>query len=110
MSKRMVRTLLRMVRITQPRSDQERVIYSTVEDLSRSLGIKMPEVWIYDAPDPNAFATGPSKNNAMVAVSTGLLRQLDERGVRVWISLGWSGSTSVGHSKPISAPVATATA
>ncbi|MEK6683168.1 MAG: protease HtpX [Nitrospirota bacterium] len=82
MSKRMVRMMLRMVRITQPRSDQERLIYSTVEDLSRSLGIKMPEVWIYDAPDPNAFATGPSKNRAMVAVSTGLLRNLDEREVR----------------------------
>jgi heat shock protein HtpX len=42
----------------------------------------MPEVWVYDSPDPNAFATGPSKNNAMVAVSTGLVRHLDEQGVR----------------------------
>jgi len=82
LSKQMVRTMLPMVRITQPGSDQERLIYSTIEGLSRSLGIKMPEVWVYDAPDPNAFATGPSKNNAMVAVSTGLLRNLDEREVR----------------------------
>jgi heat shock protein HtpX len=42
----------------------------------------MPEVWVYESPDPNAFATGPSKNNSMVAVSTGLLSNLDEQEVR----------------------------
>ncbi|HEY4485859.1 MAG TPA: protease HtpX [Nitrospiria bacterium] len=82
LSKQMVRMMLPMVRITQPRGSQEQMVYSTVEDLSRTLGVTMPEVWIYDAPDPNAFATGPSKNNSMVAVSTGLLRSLDEREVR----------------------------
>ncbi len=82
MSKRMARMGLRASRITQPRTAEEQLLYRTVEDLSGRLHITMPEVWIYDAPDPNAFATGPSKNNAMVAVSTGLLRQLDERGVR----------------------------
>ncbi|MFZ5863269.1 MAG: protease HtpX [Nitrospirota bacterium] len=82
MSKRMARMGLRAARITQPRTAEEQLLYRTVEDLSRRLNIAMPEVWIYDAPDPNAFATGPSKNNAMVAVSTGLLRQLDERGVQ----------------------------
>jgi len=42
----------------------------------------MPEVWIYNSPDPNAFATGPSKNNSMVAVSTGLLENLREDEVK----------------------------
>jgi heat shock protein HtpX len=86
MSKHLARAGLRAVRITQPRTTDEQLIYRTVEDLSRRLNITMPEVWIYDAPDPNAFATGPSKNNAMVAVSTGLLRQLDERGVQAVVA------------------------
>jgi heat shock protein HtpX len=42
----------------------------------------MPEVWVYESPDPNAFATGPSKNNSMVAVSTGLLQNLNEDEVK----------------------------
>jgi heat shock protein HtpX len=42
----------------------------------------MPEVWVYESVDPNAFATGPSKNNAMVAVSTGLLANLREDEVK----------------------------
>ena len=46
------------------------------------LGITMPEVWVYNSPDPNAFATGPSKNNSMVAVSTGLLQNLKEGEVK----------------------------
>jgi heat shock protein HtpX len=44
-------------------------------------GIRRPEVAIYDSPDVNAFATGPSRNNALVAVSTGLLNQLGQREV-----------------------------
>jgi heat shock protein HtpX len=82
MSKHLARAGLRAARITQPRTAEEHLVYRTVEELAQRLGLRMPEVWIYDAPDPNAFATGPSKNNAMVAVSTGLLRQLDERGVK----------------------------
>lgn len=85
-SKRLARVGLRAQRITQPRTADEQVIYRTVEDLSTRLGITMPEVWIYDAPDPNAFATGPTKHRAMVAVSTGLLRHLDEQGVRAVVA------------------------
>ncbi|MEW6684452.1 MAG: protease HtpX [Nitrospirota bacterium] len=81
-SKHLARAGLRAVRITQPRTTEEQLVYRAVEDLSQRLGIRMPEVWIYDSPDPNAFATGPSKNNAMVAVSTGLLRQLEPRAVQ----------------------------
>lgn len=49
-----------------------------VHQLSRAAGIeKMPEVGIYRSPEVNAFATGPSKNNSLVAVSTGLLQQMN---------------------------------
>ena len=41
-------------------------------------GVKTPEVAIYDSPEMNAFATGPSRNNALVAVSTGLLHNMRE--------------------------------
>ena len=57
-------------------------MYETVQKIANRLNIKTPEVWIYDSPDPNAFATGPSKNNSMVAVSTGLLNNLNEGEVR----------------------------
>ena len=81
-SKQIARSMLNCVQITQPRSQAEQVIYGTVQDIAQRLRIKMPEVWVYESPDPNAFATGPSKNNSMVAVSTGLLGSLDEQEVR----------------------------
>ena len=68
--------------ITQPRSPSEHVIYGSVQDIAQRLHITMPEVWVYESPDPNAFATGPSKNNSMVAVSTGLLQNLKEDEVK----------------------------
>ena len=50
-----------------------------VHNIARKAGIStMPEVGIYDSPELNAFATGPTKNNALVAVSTGLLQNMDE--------------------------------
>ena len=48
--------------------------YRTVERLARQAQLPMPEVGIYDSPEVNAFATGPSKSRSLVAVSTGLLR------------------------------------
>ena len=62
--------------ITQPRNEVERWLFDTVQQQSRQLGIKMPEVAIYDAPDINAFATGATRNSSLVAVSTGLLRSM----------------------------------
>lgn len=59
--------------IEQPSSEVEAWLVNTVANQARQLGLKTPEVAIYDAPEPNAFATGPSKNNSLVAVSTGLL-------------------------------------
>ncbi len=63
--------------IEQPRNEAETWLYSTVRRQAEAAGIKMPEVGIYDAPEINAFATGPSRNNSLVAVSTGLLRAMD---------------------------------
>ncbi len=81
-SKQMARMMLDCAQITQPRNAAELLVYETVQKISGRLNVKMPEVWMYDSPDPNAFATGPSKNNSMVAVSTGLLNNLNEGEVR----------------------------
>ena len=81
-SKQMARMMLDCYQITQPRNPAEQVIYGAVQDIAQRLHITMPEVWVYDSPDPNAFATGPSKNNSMVAVSTGLLNNLREKEVQ----------------------------
>ncbi|MGQ4659696.1 protease HtpX [Lysobacter sp. F6437] len=63
--------------IKQPRNEAEQWLLATVGRQAAAAGIKMPEVAIYDAPEINAFATGPSRNNSLVAVSTGLLQQMD---------------------------------
>jgi heat shock protein HtpX len=62
--------------ISSPRNEVERWLVDTVGRHANRAGIKMPEVAVYDAPEMNAFATGPSKNNSLVAVSTGLLQQM----------------------------------
>jgi heat shock protein HtpX len=62
--------------ITQPVTEIEHWLVSTVQRQAQVAGIGMPEVAVYDAPEVNAFATGMNKNNALVAVSTGLLRQM----------------------------------
>ncbi|MGH8075465.1 MAG: protease HtpX [Lysobacter sp.] len=63
--------------IEQPRNEAEQWLLATVGRQAAAAGIKTPEVAIYDAPEINAFATGPSRNNSLVAVSTGLLQQMD---------------------------------
>ncbi len=62
--------------IQQPSSEVERWLVSTVERQAREAGIGVPDVAIYDAAEPNAFATGASRNKSLVAVSTGLLRAM----------------------------------
>jgi heat shock protein HtpX len=51
-------------------------LYQTVEQLTRKAGLPMPEVGIYESPEVNAFATGPSKRSSLVAVSSGLMRSM----------------------------------
>ncbi|MCB1636373.1 MAG: protease HtpX [Xanthomonadales bacterium] len=63
--------------IEQPRNEMEAWLVNTVRRQADAAGIGMPEVAVYDAPDINAFATGMSRNNALVAVSTGLLRNMN---------------------------------
>ena len=81
-SKQIARSMLDCYQVTEPTTRHEEVVFRTVQELSQRLRVTMPEVWIYTAPDPNAFATGPTKNNAMVAVSTGLLENMNEAEVR----------------------------
>jgi heat shock protein HtpX len=59
--------------IQEPRNEQEQWLLNVVQRQANAAGIGMPEVAIYDAPDINAFATGMFRNDALVAVSTGLL-------------------------------------
>lgn len=77
LSKFMAKMSYRVQVITQPRTDYERFLFSVVSDLSAKLNIKMPEVGIYNSPEPNAFATGASRNSALVAVSSGLLETMN---------------------------------
>ncbi|GLQ87601.1 protease HtpX [Dyella flagellata] len=67
--------------IEQPQNEAERWLVDTVRHHAQSAGIGMPEVAVYDAPEMNAFATGMSRNHALVAVSTGLLQQMDRQQV-----------------------------
>ncbi|PKO72384.1 MAG: protease HtpX [Betaproteobacteria bacterium HGW-Betaproteobacteria-14] len=62
--------------IETPSNSTEFWLVETVRKYAAQLGIKMPEVGIFDSSDVNAFATGMSKNNSLIAVSTGLLRQM----------------------------------
>jgi len=63
--------------IDTPTDETERWLLGTVQRQAKEAGIGMPDVAIYDAPDVNAFATGMNKNNALVAVSTGLMQAMD---------------------------------
>ncbi|MCB9255435.1 MAG: protease HtpX [Bdellovibrionaceae bacterium] len=65
-----------------PQSALERDLLQTVYRLAQRAGLStMPEVGIYDSPEVNAFATGPSKSRALVAVSSGLIQSMDSRAV-----------------------------
>ncbi|ACL73198.1 protease HtpX [Thioalkalivibrio sulfidiphilus] len=76
-SKWMAKKTMRVHVIEQPRNSTEQWLLETVRRQAREAGIGMPEVGIFNSPDPNAFATGMSKNNALVAVSTGLMDRMN---------------------------------
>jgi heat shock protein HtpX len=63
--------------IEQPQDETEQWLVNTVAQYARQVGLGIPEVGVFDSPDMNAFATGASRNRALVAVSTGLLRGMD---------------------------------
>jgi len=67
--------------IEQANTQTERWLLATVRQQADKVGIKMPEVAIFDSPEVNAFATGMTKNSSLVAVSTGLLRGMTQEEV-----------------------------
>lgn len=76
MSKWIAKRSVGAVVIEQPANQQETWLLDTVKRQANQASIGMPEVAVWDSPEINAFATGMNKNNAMVAVSTGLLRTM----------------------------------
>jgi heat shock protein HtpX len=62
--------------IERPSNEAEQWLVNTVRSHAQKAGIGMPEVGVFDSPEPNAFATGANRNSALVAVSTGLLRNM----------------------------------
>ena len=81
-SKFMAKRATRMVTIDQPGNASEQWLLSTVEELARDAGIAMPEVGVFPAHQSNAFATGWNRNDALVAVSSGLLERFDKEEIR----------------------------
>ena len=81
MSKRIALWSTRARVIGRPEGDTQRWLIETVHSQARAAGIGNPDVAIWDAPEPNAFATGARRNAALVAVSTGLLRNMGRREV-----------------------------
>jgi heat shock protein HtpX len=80
-SKWMAKRAMGVEVITQPRTATESWLLNAVATHARNAGIGMPEVGIFDSPEPNAFATGANRNKALVAVSTGLLQRMNEHEV-----------------------------
>ena len=78
MSKWMAKKSMGVRLIDTPTTQQECWLLSTVEMQAREAGINMPELGIFDSPQPNAFATGMNKNAALIAVSTGLLNNMNQ--------------------------------
>src|SRR5215469_7395062 len=76
MSKWMAKMSMGVRVIEQPTNDRDVWLVETVRHHAQQAGIGMPEVGIFDSPEPNAFATGASRNKALVAVSSGLLDRM----------------------------------
>jgi heat shock protein HtpX len=80
-SKWMAKRAMGVKVIEQPRNATEIWLVDTVRRQAQAKGIGMPEVGIFDSPEPNAFATGASRNKSLVAVSTGLLQRMNQNEV-----------------------------
>ncbi len=78
MSKSMVKRSMGVRIITQPANEFEAWYVGVVERQAAALGLKTPEIGIFNSPDPNAFATGASRNNSLVAISTGLMQVMNK--------------------------------
>lgn len=70
---------IRMLGESSPRTEKEKLVIDTITLFSQKLGLQnLPEIGVYPSNDVNAFATGATKNSAMVAVSEGLLNNMNE--------------------------------
>ena len=78
MSKFLAKRSMGVKIIEQPANSTEQWLVTTVQQQAERAGIGMPEVGIFNAAEPNAFATGMSRNNALVAVSAGLLQNMNQ--------------------------------
>jgi len=65
-------------------NDKQKVVFDVVKELAERENINMPEVWFYNSSEPNAFATGASKNSSLVAVSSWLLDLMDKNAIE-WV-------------------------
>ena len=77
-SKWTAKRMSRAVVIETPRTQTEIWLMETVRRQAQAVGIKMPEVAVFDSPEVNAFATGMTKNSSLVAVSAGLLNAMNK--------------------------------
>lgn len=83
MSKRIAKRAYGIRLITsETKAAKLQIIYHTVQIIAQQNNIKMPEVGIYQSPEPNAFATWPNKNNSLVAVSSGLIDQMTDQEIK----------------------------
>lgn len=78
MSKSMAKRSMGVQIIENPTNSSEQWLVNTIARQAQQAGIGMPEVGVFHSPDPNAFATGANRNNALVAVSTGLLENMTQ--------------------------------
>ncbi|HLR90396.1 MAG TPA: protease HtpX [Balneolaceae bacterium] len=78
MSKKIAKWTMRVQIIDKPRNSAEEWLFNTIERQAKEAGIGMPEVGIFEARQANAFATGANRNNALVAVSSGMLQRFDK--------------------------------
>jgi len=78
LSKWMAKRTMGLIMIENPTSREERWLVDTIQKQADAVGIGMPEVAIFESPEMNAFATGMKRNDALVAVSTGLLDHMNQ--------------------------------
>jgi len=78
MSKWLAKRSMKVQIIETPQNQTEQWLLQVVKQQAQQAGIDMPEVGVFESQSPNAFATGANKNNALVAVSTGLLQQMNK--------------------------------
>ena len=108
MSKTMAKHSVGAQVITQPRNETEAWLLQTVSYQAQQWNLSMPEVAVYQSPEPNAFATGASRNNSLVAVSTGLLARMSRDEVEAVLAQGVVNTFVVFFSRIIASAVASA--